>query len=123
MTSSRLRRFIAGVALLACSAVPALAQRRTITEQDLFAFVWVADPQMSPDGSQIAFVRVTVDKDKDAYDTTVWLARTDGSQPPRRLTSGTRDTTPRWSPDGRRLAFVRPVEKDGKPLGAQIHVL
>jgi dipeptidyl aminopeptidase/acylaminoacyl peptidase len=123
MTSSRLSRIVAGVALLACTAAPALAQSRAITEQDLFAFVWVADPQMSPDGSHVAFVRVSVDKDTDTYDTSVWLARTDGAQAPRRLTSGTRDTTPRWSPDGRRLAFVRPVEKDGKPLGPQIHVL
>ena len=28
------------------------------------------------------------------------------------LTSGTRDTTPRWSPDGKWIAFVRPDEKD-----------
>ncbi len=123
MTSSPLRRFVASVALLACSAVPVLAQTRSITEQDLFAFVWVADPQMSPDGSQVVFVRVSVDKDKDTYDTSVWLARTDGADAPRRLTSGTRDTTPRWAPDGTRIAFVRPAEKDGKPLGAQIHVL
>ena len=27
---------------------PARAQRRNITEKDIFAFVWVADPQISP---------------------------------------------------------------------------
>ena len=102
---------------------PADAQRRPITEKDLFSFVWVADPQISPDGSQVAFVRVSVDEKKDAYDTAIWLAKTDGSEPPRAITSGIRDTSPRWSPDGRRLAFVRSIEKDGRPQPAQIHVM
>ena len=102
---------------------PASAQRRNITEKDIFAFVWVADPQISPDGSQVAFVRVSIDEKKDAYDTAIWLARTDGSEPPRAITSGIRDTSPRWSPDGRRLAFVRSVEKDGRPQPAQIHLM
>ena len=102
---------------------PASAQRRHITDKDIFAFVWVADPQISPDGSQVAFVRVSIDEKKDAYDTAIWLARTDGSEPPRAITSGIRDTSPRWSPDGRRLAFVRSVEKDGRPQPAQIHLM
>ena len=88
-----------------------------MTEKDLFSFVWVADPQISPDGSQVAFVRVSVDEKKDAYDTAIWLAKADGSEPPRAITSGIRDTSPRWSPDGRRLAFVR-VGREGRPAAA-----
>jgi dipeptidyl aminopeptidase/acylaminoacyl peptidase len=102
---------------------PAHAQRRPITEKDLFSFVWIADPQISPDGSQVAFVRVSLDEKKDAYETAIWLAKTDGNEPPRAITSGVRDTSPRWSPDGRRLAFVRSIEKDGRPQPAQIHVM
>jgi dipeptidyl aminopeptidase/acylaminoacyl peptidase len=101
----------------------AAAQRRAITETDLFKFVWVADPQISPDGAVVAFVRVSVDEKKDQYDTSLWLAKADGSEPPRQLTSGIRDSAPRWSPDGSRLAFVRVVEKDGRPQPPQIHVL
>ena len=63
------------LAILIGLASPAHAQRRPITDKDLFAFVWVADPQISPDGSQVAFVRVTVDEKKDAYDTAIWLAK------------------------------------------------
>jgi hypothetical protein len=29
-------------------AAPALAQKRNITEKDLFNFVWIADPQVAP---------------------------------------------------------------------------
>ena len=109
--------------VLLLPAVPATAQRRAISENDLMKFVWVADPQISPDGSLVAFVRVSVDEKKDQYDTSLWIAKTDGSEPPRQLTSGLRDATPRWSPDSTRLAFTRVVEKDGKPQPPQIHVL
>jgi dipeptidyl aminopeptidase/acylaminoacyl peptidase len=103
--------------------VASFADRRPITEKDLFKFVWIADPQMSPDGSQVAFVRVTADEKKDQYDTSLWIAKADGSQPPRQLTAGPRDTAPRWSPDGRQLAFVRAPEKDGRVQPPQIHLL
>ena len=109
--------------VVSTNPAPSAADRRTLTEKDLFRFVWVADPQIAPDGSIIAFVRVTADEKKDQYDTSVWLAATDGREPPRQLTSGTRDTSPRWSPDGRYLAFVRSTERDGKPQPPQIHVL
>lgn len=122
MTSMRLLRIAAAAALLVAATAPLSAQKRGITEQDLLQFVWVADPQISPDGTQVAFVRVSVDAKGDSYDTSLWIARTDGAEPPRQLTRGTRDTAPRWSADGRRMAFVRPVEKDGRTL-PQIHVL
>ena len=97
---------------------PAAAAPRRMVEQDLYRFVWVADPQISPDGSRVAFVRVSVYSAADEYRTSLWLVETAGG-PPRPLTSGTRDTQPRWSPDGRTLAFVRAA--DDKP--GQIHLL
>ena len=120
-SSRALTLLIAACALVV--AVPVAAQRRPITEKDIFRFVWVADPQIAPDGSQVAFVRVAVDEKKDTYDTAIWLARTDGSEPARPLTSGTRDASPRWSRDGRRLAFVRSIDKDGKPQPPQVFVM
>ena len=112
---------------LALAAVLALAapaaSKRPITETDLFRFVWVADPRVSPDGSQVAFVRVTVDAKKEGYDTAIWMVPADGSQPARAFTSGPRDSAPRWSPDGRTIAFLRAEVKDGKPEPAQIHLI
>src|SRR2546427_10057343 len=96
-----------------CSAVSLTAQQRAISDSDLFAFRWVASPQISPDGRQAAYVLVTVNAKHDGYETSLWLVNTDGASPPRRLTAGPRDGAPRWSPDGSTLAFVRPT--DGRP--------
>ena len=58
-----MRLFLLLVLIAATSLLnPALAQKRNITEKDLFNFVWVADPQISPDGSRVAFVRVTCER-------------------------------------------------------------
>lgn len=97
--------------------------KRFITEKDLFKFTWIADPQISPDGSTVAFVRVTVNEKENRYETSLFAAPATGAEAPRRLTSGIRDTTPRWAPDGKRLAFVRSVEKDGKAQPGQIYLL
>jgi dipeptidyl aminopeptidase/acylaminoacyl peptidase len=101
---------------------PSYAQKRNITEKDLFNFIWVGDPQISPDGSRVAFVRVTVNDKKDGYNTSIWIvspATGEASQ----LTSGPRDTSPRWSTDGKSLVFVRVTEKDGRPDVPQLFML
>src|SRR5215472_12016192 len=75
-------------------------QGRTITEKDLFDFVWVADPQVSPDGGRVAFTRVIVDEKRTGYESSIWTVATNGKEPPVRMTNGKHDAQPRWSPDG-----------------------
>lgn len=103
-------------------AAPALAQKRNITEKDLFNFVWIGDPQVSPDGSRVAFVRVTVNDKKDGYNTAIWTVATANGET-RQLTNGPRDTTPRWSPDGKYLVFVRAPEVQGRTEPGQLFML
>ena len=119
------RRTAASVlaAALAALTTPAIAAGRPITETDMFRFTWVADPQISPDGRRVAFVRVTVNEKKDGYDTAIWAVDAEGGRGPRPLTSGPQDLSPRWSPDGRRLAFTRAVEKAGKLQPPQLYVM
>ena len=103
-------------------AAPALAQKRNITEKDLFNFVWIGDPQVSPDGSRVAFVRVTVNDKKDGYNTAIWTVTTATGET-RQLTNGPRDTSPRWSPDGTYLAFIRAPEISGRVEPPQLFML
>ncbi|HEX4697411.1 MAG TPA: S9 family peptidase [Candidatus Udaeobacter sp.] len=111
------------VILLALSVGSLYAQKRNITEKDLWDFVWIGDPQISPDGSRVAFVRVTVNEKKEGYNTSIWSVPITGGEPPRQLTKGEHDTTPRWSPDGKLLLFLRASQKDGKPEQPQLAML
>src|SRR5215510_14051240 len=101
----------------------ALADKRPITEKDLWDFVWIGDPQVSPDGSRVAFVRITVNDKKEGYNTSIWSVPAVGGEAPRQLTKGNHDTTPRWSPDGKFLLFLRSTEKEGKPEPPQLAML
>src|SRR5947209_1335925 len=108
--------------LTGLTSQPAAAQQRRLTERDLFDFVWIANPQVSPDGSKAAFTRVNCDEKRTGYETSIWIAGTKANQTPVRMTNGKHDAQPRWSPDGKFIVFVRGGEKDeaGKPKASQL---
>ena len=118
-----MNRFAIYFSVLVATTTVASAENRNITEKDLFDFVWIGDPQISPDGMRVAFVRVTVNDKKEGYNTSIWSVSVTGGDEPHQLTKGDHDAAPRWSPDGKFLLFLRATEKDGKPEPPQLSIL
>jgi dipeptidyl aminopeptidase/acylaminoacyl peptidase len=100
-------------AILLLFAAPAVAQEgpsRIFEARDLFSLEAASDPQISPDGSKIAYVRRSGDIMTDRMRPTLWLIDTrSGEQAPLAAGPGAH-SQPRWSPDGRRLAYVSTAE-------------
>jgi dipeptidyl aminopeptidase/acylaminoacyl peptidase len=77
--------------------------------EDLLALQIASDPQISPDGSLIAFTVLQCHAEENITTSAIWLVSSAGGKnaPPWQITSGEyHDSQPRWSPDGRTLAFV-----------------
>lgn len=108
--------FVLLVALLLPGAVAAQAASR-LTPADLFQLEYASDPEISPDGQWIAYVRGWSDVMTDRRYSNIWLVKADGSEH-RPLTSGKyNESSPRWAPDGKRLAYLS--NRSGRP---QIYV-
>jgi dipeptidyl aminopeptidase/acylaminoacyl peptidase len=103
---------VAGVMCL--TQVPGRAAvGRAMTIDDLLGAVRVSDPQLSPDGSQVVFVRTTTDLKTGKRNADLWSVRADGSSPNEMIGAEGPDNTPRFSPDGKTLAFIS--SRDGVP--------
>jgi dipeptidyl aminopeptidase/acylaminoacyl peptidase len=102
-------------AIVAISAPPSLRSEETpnrLTAMDEFQVQTATDPQISPDGKKIVYVRHFADSQTDRRYANLWIINADGSDH-RPLTTGNRnDMSPRWSPDGVRLAYLS--DADGK---------
>jgi dipeptidyl aminopeptidase/acylaminoacyl peptidase len=80
--------------------------QRAFTGQDLFSLAGATDPQISPDGSRVAYVRMTADVMSDSEVASIWIVDVaSGRQTPLVAGKGSH-RSPRWSPDGKRLAYV-----------------
>ncbi|HWP38764.1 MAG TPA: S9 family peptidase [Gemmatimonadales bacterium] len=92
---------------------------RPLALEDYYRIETASGSAISPDGRRVAFVRNYIVEAENRRQSEIWLAATDGSGEPRRLTHPSfNSAAPRWSPDGSLLAFRSqrrvPAEPEGR---------
>jgi dipeptidyl aminopeptidase/acylaminoacyl peptidase len=81
--------------------------------EDLLTAVRVGDPQVSPDGRRVLFVRTTTDMSSGKRNADIWMVPADGSAAPTPFIESPKgDDTPRFLSSGR-VAFIS--TRDGAP--------
>ena len=96
---------LAPASALAQPAAPADGPVAAFTGADLFKLEAAKDPQVSPDGRQIAYVRQSGDVMTDRNRASIWLVDVSTGRQRPVVTGAGSYSSPRWSPDGTRLAF------------------
>ena len=94
------------LAVLAVALPGAAAETHPFSIHDMLAMDRISDPQVSPDGSQAAFVLRTTDLAANKGRTDLWLLDVRSKAVRRLTTNEASDTNPRWAADGKSLYFL-----------------
>lgn len=101
---SKLVVLIVGLSL--CFSMSLATEKKAIIFDDFIRIKRVTDPQLSPDGKQIAFVINSMDLEANKGNTDIWLVSTTGGKPVCLVSSPGADFFPHWAPDGNAVAFI-----------------
>ena len=107
------------VLLLLSATTVSIADDSPFVNTDVFELEVAANPQISPDGSKIAYARRSMDIMTDRAVSSIWIVDADGANHRPLLSGDTSYDGQVWSPGGDRLAYVKDIE--GR--GPQIHVM
>jgi dipeptidyl aminopeptidase/acylaminoacyl peptidase len=92
---------------------------RLLTSRDLLRFSFTDDPQLSPDGKQVAWVKTWIVPEENRYQSAIFVTSVQSGKMKRLTLGKARATHPCWSPDGRHIAFLSsPANKK-----AQLYVI
>lgn len=103
---------LAALTLVSAAAAQAPTERpTTFRPADVFNLEYANDPQISPDGRRVAYVRVSGDIMTDRFRRAIWLVNADGTQH-RPLVQGPGNyASPVWSPRGDAIAYLATEER------------
>lgn len=91
-----------------------------MTPEKIVGMKRISDPQLSPDGERIAYVLRSLDTEKHAFTTDIYVVDAATGDPVRMTYHPEDDSSPRWSPDGKRIAFLS--KREGKEQIWLIHL-
>ena len=109
------------VAALLCCLLSGVASAQTgnedgsrlFTAERVFDIEYATDPQVSPDGRTIAYVRHSMDRMNDTDRGDLWTLDTKSGAHRPLVTGGSSAGAPRWSPDGTKLLYT--TSNEGRP--------
>ncbi|MGB5385009.1 MAG: DPP IV N-terminal domain-containing protein, partial [Lutimonas sp.] len=101
-----MKKCLTSLFLIVLISLTATCQTKTNLELlDIFNMEYVSDPQISPDGSKVVYVRNFKDVMTDKNLSNLWLVNVDGTRN-RPLTTGNQnDFAPRWSHKGDKIVY------------------
>lgn len=94
------------VAFLFLAATAEARDLQPFGRMDVFGLQWVSDPQISPDGRRIVYVRNGMDIMTDSKAGRLWLVNSDGTNNVPLTGRDVAESNAVWSPDGTRIAFT-----------------
>ena len=95
----------------------AQTKQKPFQELDVFELEYAADPNISPDGSQVAYIRYSMDIMNDRKVGQLWTVNTNGENHQKLLANDQSSYSPRWSPSGDRIAYITSSKQ-----GSEIHM-
>lgn len=109
----KIRHFIYLI-LFSVFQLPAQQQTlKMISHEDMINFWRVGVPKLSPDGQWVIYSQGKTTYNADENTSDLYLAKTDGSETPRKITnSKTAETDYFWHPSGKKIFFVAKREGD-----------
>ncbi len=95
------------IAALLTPLVPNLSVAADLFQpKDIFSLEYASDPQISPDGKHIVYIRNSNDIMVDSKRRSLWLIDAKTKQQSPLFSDEKQYSQPRWSPDGSKIAFV-----------------